>query len=106
MFLGRRDHQIKRSGYRIELGEIENALQNAEGIQLSCCWYDSEREWIIAAYTGSAEETALKKVLKTVLPKYMLPDLILKRESLPRTASGKIDRRTLRQEAEREHLIH
>lgn len=106
MFLGRRDDQIKRSGYRIELGEIENALQNAEGIRLCCCWYDSEREWIIAAYTGSAEEAALKKTLKTALPKYMLPDLILKRESLPRTASGKIDRRTLRQEAEREHLIH
>ena len=106
MFLGRRDSQIKRSGYRIELGEIECALQNAEGIELSCCWYDSEREWIIAAYTGCAEESALRKALKTVLPKYMLPDLILKRAQLPRTASGKIDRRELRQEAEREHLIH
>ena len=106
MFLGRRDSQIKRSGYRIELGEIESALQNAEGIELSCCWYDSEKEWIVAAYTGTAEEGTLKKELKRVLPKYMLPDVILKRESLPRTASGKTDRRALRQEAEREHLIH
>ena len=106
MFLGRQDSQIKRSGYRIELGEIECALQNADGIELSCCWYDSEREWIIAAFTGSSEESALKKELRTALPKYMLPDLILKREQLPRTASGKIDRRELRQEAEREHLIH
>ena len=106
MFLGRRDSQIKRSGYRSELGEIESALQNAEGIELSCCWYDSEKEWIVAAYTGTAEEGTLKKELKRVLPKYMLPDVILKRESLPRTASGKTDRRALRQEAEREHLIH
>ena len=106
MFLGRRDSQIKRSGYRIELGEIECALQNEEGVELAGCCYDSGREKIIAAYTGSAEETDLKKSLKTVLPKYMLPDVILKRDSLPRTASGKIDRRELRQEAEREHLIH
>ena len=105
MFLGRRDSQIKRSGYRIELGEVESALQSAEGVSLAGCWYDNEREWIIAAYTGEAEETILKKALKSVLPKYMLPDRILKREELPRTASGKIDRRALRQEAEREHLI-
>ena len=67
---------------------------------------------IVMAFFGSSylsarrELTALKKELKTALPKYMLPDLILKREQLPRTTSGKIDRRELRQEAEREHLIH
>ena len=106
MFLGRRDSQIKRNGYRIELGEIECALQNAEGVELGCCYYDDEKELIIAAYTGNAEEAGLKKAIKTALPKYMLPDLLLKRERLPRTASGKIDRRALRQEAESEHLIH
>ena len=106
LFLGRRDSQIKRNGYRIELGEIECALQNAEGIELACCYYDSEKELIIAAYTGNADETGLKKTMKTALPKYMLPDLMLKRQTLPRTASGKIDRRALRQEAESEHLIH
>ena len=106
MFLGRRDSQIKRSGYRIELGEIESALQNAPGVELCCCYYDSGREMIVAAYTGGAEDAAVKAVLKTALPKYMLPDLLLRRERLPRTPSGKIDRRELRQEAEREHLIH
>ena len=105
MFLGRRDSQIKRSGYRIELGEIECALQNAEGILLACCYYDADHEKIIAAYTGSPDEKALKAALKAALPKYMLPDVLLKRDSLPRTGSGKIDRIALRQEAEREHLI-
>lgn len=106
MFLGRRDGQIKRSGYRIELGEIESALQNADGVVLSCCYFDEGKEWIVAAYTGEAEETAVKTALKAALPKYMLPDLLLKRETLPRTGSGKIDRKALRQEAESEHLIH
>ena len=106
MFLGRRDSQIKRSGYRIELGEIESALQSVPGVELCGCFYDSEREMIVAAFTGGAEDAAVRSALKAVLPKYMLPDLLLRRERLPRTASGKIDRRELRQEAEREHLIH
>ena len=106
MFIGRKDNQIKRSGYRIELGEIENALQNADGVTLGCCWFDADRDKIIAAYTGEAEEKTLRTALKNALPKYMLPDQFLKRETIPRTGSGKLDRLALRQEAEREHLIH
>ena len=105
MFLGRRDNQIKRSGYRIELGEIECALQSAAGVVLACCYYDAERGKIIAAYTGDAQEKALRQSLKAALPKYMLPDALLRREALPRTGSGKLDRIALKQEAEREHLI-
>ena len=103
MFLGRRDSQIKHSGYRIELGEIECALSAAEGVSLACCYYDGAR--IVAAYTGAADERELKKQLRESLPKYMLPELLLHRKELPRTGSGKIDRRTLRQEVEHEHPL-
>lgn len=105
LFLGRLDSQIKRSGYRIELGEIECALQNAAGVALACCYYDAEREKIVAAYTGNVDEKALKLSLKAALPKYMLPDMLIRRDILPRTGSGKLDRLALKQEAEREHLI-
>ena len=103
MFLGRRDSQIKHSGYRIELGEIECALSAAEGVALACCYYDGAR--IVAAYTGTADERALKKHLREALPKYMLPELLLHRETLPRTGSGKVDRLALRQEVEHEHPL-
>lgn len=103
MFLGRRDSQIKHSGYRIELGEIECALSAVEGVSLACCYYDGAR--IVAAYTGAADERELKKRLRESLPKYMLPELLLHRKELPRTGSGKIDRRTLRQEVEHEHPL-
>ena len=100
MFLGRKDSQIKRSGYRIELGEIENALASAPDVGMSCCYYDDANEKIVAAYTGPADEKQLKAALKAQLPKYMLPDVYLRREALPRTGSGKIDRRALRREVE------
>ena len=100
MFLGRKDSQIKRSGYRIELGEVESALASAADVGLSCCYYDDVNEKIVAAYTGPAEEKQIKAALKNKLPKYMMPDVFIRRESLPRTGSGKIDRRALRQEVE------
>lgn len=103
MFLGRRDSQIKRSGYRIELGEVECALSAAEGVELACCWYDAGTEKITAAYTGTAEEKDIRKALKAALPKYMLPDNLLHRETMPRTGSGKIDRQAVKREAELEH---
>lgn len=105
MFLGRRDSQIKRSGYRIELGEIECALSAAEGVALACCWYEPETERIIAAYTGQTEPKTLRGTLKLALPIYMLPDKLLRRETMPRTLSGKIDRMALRREVEYEHSV-
>lgn len=97
MFLGRRDHQIKRSGYRIELGEIECAAGCVPGVDAVCCIYQSETGRIACAYTGEAEEKEIRAALKTVLPRYMLPDLYLRLTALPKTGSGKIDRVGVRQ---------
>lgn len=101
MFLGRKDSQIKKSGYRIELGEIETALNAADGVLLGCCWYDAECEQITAVYTGTAAEKEVKTSLKKALPRYMIPDLFVRTDELPRTGSGKIDRMTLKQRYKR-----
>ncbi len=103
MFLGRKDSQIKRNGYRIELGEIECLLNAVEKVVLGCCWY--EKEQIVAAYTGEASEKEVKAALKRALPRYMLPDRFLHRESMPRTGSGKIDRLALKREVENEYSV-
>lgn len=105
MFLGRRDSQIKRSGYRIELGEIECALNAVESVTLGCCWYEESQERIMAAYTGEASEKEVKAALKNALPRYMLPDGLLKRGTMPQTGSGKIDRLALKQEVANEHSV-
>ena len=97
MFLGRRDGQIKRSGYRIELGEIESAVQAAPGVDSGCCVFDGEKEKIVCAWVGAAEEKQLRAHLRAHLPKYMLPDVWLHLEALPQTGSGKIDRVSVKQ---------
>ena len=42
------------------------------------------------------DEKELAATLKTKLPRYMLPNKIIKLEQMPFTANGKIDRVTLK----------
>lgn len=105
MFLGRRDSQIKRSGYRIELGEIESALNSLGGVAMGCCFYRKEEQQIVAAYVGESQEKQVKAGLRTLLPRYMLPDQLLHRQELPRTGSGKLDRLALQREVEHEYSL-
>ena len=98
MFLGRKDSQIKRQGYRIELGEIECALCAHPQVSGGCCLYNAQTEQIVAVYTGDAEERPLLRALKEKLPKYMLPDVFIRRDELPKTGNGKIDRVRLKNE--------
>ena len=98
MFLGRRDSQIKKQGYRIELGEIECALCAHPEVAAGCCLYDAQAEKIIAVYAGAAEEKPLLRAMKEKLPKYMLPDVFVRRDALPQTGNGKIDRVQLKKE--------
>lgn len=98
MFLGRKDSQIKKQGYRIELGEIECALCAHPEVKAGCCLYNPQTEQIIAVYTGDAEEKPLLRALKEKLPKYMLPDVFVRRDELPSTGNGKIDRIRLKNE--------
>ena len=96
-FLSRRDGQIKHMGYRIELGEIENALYSVTGVDAAVCFYNKDAERIVAVYSGTAEDRALAKTVRGLLPKYMLPNVYVKLGAMPYNANGKIDRVLLRE---------
>lgn len=106
-FHGRADFQIKSRGYRIELGEIETALNVMEFLRecaviaidtdgfegaTICCAYVSSPE------AGEITPLVLRKRLSSVLPAYMLPARWMAFERLPKNASGKIDRRKLKEQ--------
>ena len=103
-FLGRIDNQVKIRGYRIEIGEIETIIKNYPSVQDSVVIVreDKPGEKYLAAYivskVGSAEEyseTNLREHLKKLLPKYMLPAVYVKLQTIPLTANGKVDRYAL-----------
>lgn len=104
IFLGRRDSQIKSRGYRIELGDIEAALNQHPGV-VECAVVAIPDEVVtnrIKAYVvrrGDVGDDQLNRFLGERLPRYMAPELYEFRDDLPRSSTGKIDRRTLAEEA-------
>ena len=102
-FLGRIDDQIKLRGNRIELGEIERNLFSFIGIKevVVSLVIDNENEYLCAYYTlnkkkaSSVNNLELKGFLSKKLPSYMVPSYFVELEVLPKTPSGKIDRKSL-----------
>jgi acyl-coenzyme A synthetase/AMP-(fatty) acid ligase len=95
MFDGRKDFQIKHQGYRIELGEIEHVLLSSMSqIDNACVIYNRERKEITLFYECKEAITpaAIRQKLNELLPKYMLPSVFHRVESMPRNPNGKIDR--------------
>ncbi|MFB0619621.1 amino acid adenylation domain-containing protein [Streptomyces sp. AGS-58] len=93
-YLGRDDHQIKLSGHRLELGQVEaallrhprivNAVVVRDGEQLTACLQCRD-------VRPSPEELASH--LAPLLPSYVRIQRFRSLEVLPRTPSGKLDRR-------------
>jgi amino acid adenylation domain-containing protein/non-ribosomal peptide synthase protein (TIGR01720 family) len=103
-FLGRLDDQVKVRGYRIEPGEIERALERHPAVEESvvAAREDAPGETRLVAYTvgrpGAGPPPSapdLRAYLKERLPEHMLPSAFVALERLPRTPSGKIDRKAL-----------
>jgi amino acid adenylation domain-containing protein len=96
LFLGRRDHMVKTGGYRVELGEIETALYSHPAVRdaVAVAVPDEILGNRIRAYVvaDDVSEQELKAHCSTVVPRYMVPEGIEFLESLPRTATDKVDR--------------
>ncbi len=97
VFLGRLDQQIKVRGYRVEVSEIEAALESAPGVKEAVVLTDAEQ--MVAFVTPRPGEepdpAGLRRYLKDRLPEYMLPAGFLVVPALPRTSTGKVDRKAL-----------
>ncbi|MGH9890762.1 MAG: AMP-binding enzyme, partial [bacterium] len=99
-YVGRRDSQIKSRGYRIELGDVEAALQAHPGV-IECAVLAIPDELItnrLVAYLTIREGTTVAELAHFCgerLPRYMVPESFNPVSELPRTSTGKLDRRSL-----------
>ncbi|MDE7260474.1 MAG: amino acid adenylation domain-containing protein [Oscillospiraceae bacterium] len=96
LFVSRKDYQIKHMGHRVELGEVEVNVAMLPGVRMSACIYDDNKGRIVLYYVGDPTERELTEALKTKLPRYMLPNRLIKLDRLPQTPNGKIDRVALK----------
>jgi len=102
VFAGRKDFQVKVRGFRVELAEIEAALSHHSAVRENVVVlrkHDSGDSSLAAYVVLNAEQAAseidFRAFLKQALPEYMLPAAFVVLESLPLTASGKLNRRAL-----------
>lgn len=105
-FLGRKDRQVKIRGYRVELDEVETALsrhpQVDENAAYSLPLADGNaiiESTVILKPGATVSAAELKAYLGSHLPPYAMPEKILLMADFPRTTSGKIDRRALKEQA-------
>lgn len=99
---------VKVRGHRVELGEIEAALarhadidesvivavpdvRNGTGRLLACYYTPLEGLQVTS--------DKVRRHLRKILPPYMIPRLIERRNSLPATSSGMVDRVRLGEQA-------
>lgn len=98
-FVGRSDDQIKLRGHRVELGEIEAALARHPDLRdFALLVRDDMRgePELIAYLVGERRDDAeLFAHLDAHLPSFMRPRALIWLDALPRTSSGKLDRRAL-----------
>ncbi|WP_456424977.1 non-ribosomal peptide synthetase [Rhodocaloribacter sp.] len=99
VFAGRVDQQVKVRGCRIELGEVEAALRRHPAVRDAAAAVREDRpgDRRLAAYvTGDGvREAELRAHLRALLPGFMIPSDVVVLDALPRTPSGKVDRRAL-----------
>ncbi|HLX07807.1 MAG TPA: condensation domain-containing protein, partial [Thermoanaerobaculia bacterium] len=108
-FAGRLDEQVKIRGYRVEPGEVEAALGRHPGVREAAVVAREDRpgERRLVAYVvgtagavGPAGAVApaaeeLRRFLGEWLPAALVPAVYVALAELPRTGSGKVDRRAL-----------
>jgi amino acid adenylation domain-containing protein len=101
-FLGRIDNQVKIRGFRIELSEIETVLSQHQSVQKAVVIVKenvSGDKYLVAYIVPNVEtqnfSSLLRKFLKEKLPEYTIPKAFVMLDSLPLTASGKVDRLAL-----------
>lgn len=101
LFAGRRDMQVKTRGYRVELGDVEAAL-NAIDIVIEAAVLAIPDETItnrLKAFVVTSEPVSasqLARLCRERLPAHMIPGEIEFCEQLPKSSTGKTDRRALR----------
>ncbi|HYJ09372.1 MAG TPA: amino acid adenylation domain-containing protein, partial [Polyangiaceae bacterium] len=99
-FLGRLDGQVKVRGYRIELGEVEVAVSAFPGVKEAAVAVHEPKPgdkrivaWVVLEAGQST--SPLRAFLEQRLPDYMVPASFVAVQALPRTPSGKVDKRAL-----------
>ena len=100
-FIGREDAMIKSQGYRLSPEEVENLLIGSGFVHEACAFGVEDPEvgqlvMAVVSLRDGSENGAVEKIREHVIkngPPYMVPKEVFVLNELPKTGSGKIDRK-------------
>jgi acyl-coenzyme A synthetase/AMP-(fatty) acid ligase len=99
-FIGREDAMIKSQGYRMSPEEVENLLIGSGHVHEACAFGvpdpDLGHQVVAVVSLKSDGEGIIDEIREYAVkngPPYMVPKEILIQDELPKTGSGKIDRK-------------
>ena len=100
LFAGRRDGLVKIRGFRVELREVEAAVLTCPGVKEATLQSASDTlngTYIVAYVTGDSEldAEAIKQHVAALKPEYMVPEVVMQIDEIPRNNNGKVDRERL-----------
>ena len=100
--IGRKDFQIKIRGYQVPAGEVEALLLASPGVREACVVVQRQppgQEMLVAFVVRDAVPVPAPEELiahlRGSLPDYMVPQRIIELGALPKTPTGKADRRAM-----------
>ena len=74
-------------------------MNGIEELLRSCCIFDSDENKILGFFeaesTSELDRKAVTHALKDKVPQWMIPNVLIKVDSMPLTKNGKIDRKEL-----------
>jgi len=107
VFLSRRDNMVKSRGYRIELGEIETVILSHPGVkEVAVVAIPDDlignriKAFLVPFEEDKLTEREIIKYCSERILKYMIPEIIEFRKYLPRTSTGKVDKKSLVKETQ------
>jgi len=107
-FVGRRDDMIKTRGERVSPKEVENALYAAAGVAEAAVLPVPDdllgsaiKAYIVPKEGASLTDRQLLLHCKKMLEEFAIPKYFEFRDTLPKNASGKIDKLSLKAELQR-----
>ncbi|MEM9188389.1 MAG: class I adenylate-forming enzyme family protein [Myxococcota bacterium] len=105
---GRRDHRIISGGENVAPEEVEGVLRGVAGIEAVCVVGVPDPRWgerLVAVVVGHPEEAPMRQALVDDLAAFKRPKEFFSATQLPRTGSGKIDRRATRHQVLARKLV-
>ncbi len=98
-FIGREDAMIKTQGYRLSPEEVEGLLVGSGKVREACAFGVEDPEVgqqvyaVVSLRDGDASMEEIREHVIKNGPPYMVPKEIFVQDELPKTGSGKIDRK-------------